>query len=85
MTHILTHFRKDQDALVIASHNVESCELGYELMNELGLLNENIIFGQLKAFSDHLTYKLSARGLKVVKYLPYGPTEYLIPYLMRRG
>lgn len=85
MTHILTHFRKDCDAMVIASHNVQTCDLGYELMNELNLLEANIIFGQLKAFSDHLTFKLAGKGLKVVKYLPYGPTEYLIPYLMRRG
>jgi len=45
LTHIMSNFRKDQDAIVIASHNVESCELGYELMNEFNLLHANIIFG----------------------------------------
>jgi proline dehydrogenase len=43
------------------------------------------MFGQLKAFSDSLSFSLANEGYNVCKYLPYGPTEFLVPYLIRRG
>ena len=42
-------------------------------------------FGQLKGFSDQITNKLAQQDYKVYKYLPYGPTETVMPYLIRRG
>lgn len=44
-----------------------------------------VSFGQLLGMGDHLTYTLSSMGLKVYKYVPYGPVQVTIPYLLRRA
>lgn len=40
---------------------------------------------QLKGFSDQITGTLANEGYTVFKYLPYGPTDTVMPYLVRRG
>ena len=54
-------------------------------MKELDKKEANIKFGQLKGFSDPLTFSLAAEEVNIAKYLPFGPTEFLLPYLIRRG
>lgn len=82
---ILNNLDADRDFLLVGSHNTESCLFGKKIIKEKGLTNKNVIFGQLKGFSDSLSFSLAKDGVTALKYLPYGPTEYLIPYLMRRG
>ncbi|EPT30234.1 proline dehydrogenase [Toxoplasma gondii ME49] len=43
-----------------------------------------VSFGQLLGLSDDLTFMLSSSGFKVYKYVPYGPVNVTIPYLLRR-
>jgi proline dehydrogenase len=64
---------------------LETCELGKKLVVQHGLTQKQVTFGQLKAFSDQITGTLAAEGFNVIKYLPYGPTETVMPYLVRRG
>ncbi len=73
------------DFVLIGSHNVKSCHLAKDLLKEQGLDGKSITIGQLKGFSDSLTFALRDEGVSTLKYLPYGPTKYLIPYLLRRG
>ncbi|SJN59566.1 bifunctional proline dehydrogenase/pyrroline-5-carboxylate dehydrogenase [Vibrio ruber DSM 16370] len=40
--------------------------------------------GQLYGLSDHLTNYLKQYGFKTSKYIPYGPMESSLPYLLRR-
>ena len=35
--------------------------------------------------SDHISFNLAHHGFNVVKYVPYGPIETVMPYLLRRA
>ena len=35
--------------------------------------------------SDHISYNLSAENYNVAKYVPYGPVNEVLPYLLRRA
>lgn len=62
--------------LFVASHNNDTCDIGMRLTDELDLkVNNRVIFGQLKGFSDQVTAEIAANGFRVFKYLPFGPTE----------
>lgn len=54
-------------------------------MKEFNLSPAQVSFGQLKGFSDQITGQLASAGYDVSKCLPYGPTETVTPYLVRRG
>lgn len=73
------------DYLLMGTHNTDSCERAKSIITRKQIPYNNVGFGQLKGFSDALTYSLADEGYMALKYLPYGPTEFLIPYLIRRG
>jgi proline dehydrogenase len=77
----------DRVGLIVASHNEYSCLLTTELLQEKGLpLNHpHVHFSQLLGMSDNITYNLAEAGCSVSKYLPFGPIEDVVPYLMRRA
>jgi proline dehydrogenase len=56
-------------------------------MAETGLEpgDERVAFAQLLGMSDPITFNLSAHGYNVAKYVPYGPIQEAIPYLIRRA
>ena len=47
--------------------------------------DSRIYFAQLLGMSDHISYNLSKQGYNVAKYVPYGPINEIIPYLIRRA
>lgn len=77
----------DDVSAIIASHNEHSNLNATQLMGEKGLpLNHpHIHFSQLYGMSDNITFNLAKAGCSVSKYLPFGPIEDVVPYLMRRA
>lgn len=74
-------------ATIIASHNEYSNLHATELLSEHGIsfADPHVHFSQLYGMSDHITFNLAKAGCSVSKYLPFGPIEDVIPYLMRRA
>lgn len=78
-------------AVMIATHNYNSIEHSLEEMDSLGILKaeesdlSGVSFGQLLGMSDNLTYTLGENGIDSFKYVPYGPLEEVLPYLVRRA
>lgn len=73
--------------LFAGTHNEESNYKLTLLMNDFGVEpnNERVYFGQLYGMSDHISFNLAHGGYNVIKYVPYGPIEATIPYLIRRA
>jgi len=72
-------------SIFIGSHNEYSNNLAIEFMNNNHLNKDSVWFSQLYGMSNHISYNLSNLGLNVAKYLPFGPTKEVIPYLLRRA
>ncbi len=77
----------DRIALIVASHNEQSNLLAVNLLQQKGISpnHPHIHFSQLYGMSDNITFNLAHAGCSVSKYLPFGPIEDVIPYLMRRA
>jgi proline dehydrogenase len=74
--------------LIVASHNEKSNAIVDErIRNEAPLgvdSDESIVFGQLFGMCDDQGLELSNRNRKVIKYVPWGPTQQTKDYLVRR-
>lgn len=78
---------KETISLLLASHNEKSNLQIANNMEQLGIPNNShqIHFSQLYGMGDHITFNMAIMGYNVSKYLPYGPINEVIPYLMRRA
>ncbi|XP_075515560.1 LOW QUALITY PROTEIN: proline dehydrogenase 2, mitochondrial-like [Primulina tabacum] len=74
-------------SVVLATHNVESGKLAASKAIDLRLEkgSQNLQFGQLYGMADTLSFGLKNAGFRVSKYLPFGPIEQIMPYLLRRA
>ena len=69
------------------SHNEYSNQYLAELMGKHGMSpgDQHVWFAQLLGMSDNISFNLAKAGYNVVKYVPYGPLELVMPYLIRRA
>ena len=74
-------------SLVCATHNEKSTLALTELMSKYQIdpKFDQVYFSQLYGMSDSISYNLAKAGYRVVKYVPYGPVEKVMPYLSRRA
>ncbi|GHA76041.1 proline dehydrogenase family protein [Pontibacter akesuensis] len=77
----------DRIAFCAGTHNEDSCYLLIQLMgdNYIEPYDPRVYFAQLYGMSDNLSYNLAHNGYNVAKYVPYGPVESVMPYLLRRA
>lgn len=77
----------DNMELCSGSHNENSNYLLTELIGQYKLHKNDprIYFAQLFGMSDHISFNLANAGYNVVKYVPYGRIETVMPYLFRRA
>lgn len=73
--------------LFCGTHNEISCSLGMDLLKKKGLERNDsrVWFGQLYGMSDNISFNLAEHGYNTAKYLPFGPVEDVMPYLIRRA
>jgi proline dehydrogenase len=73
--------------LFIGTHNEFSCLQAAKEMEsrKLPANHPHVYFSQLYGMSDNISFNLANSGYKVAKYLPYGPVQDVMPYLMRRA
>ncbi|RDX95023.1 Proline dehydrogenase 2, mitochondrial, partial [Mucuna pruriens] len=74
-------------SVVLATHNIDSGKLAAAKAYELGIrkVNLKLEFAQLYGMSEALSFGLSNAGFQVSKYMPFGPVDMVMPYLLRRA
>ena len=73
--------------LCAGTHNEQSSQMLIELLGKFKIppSNPRVYFSQLLGMSDHISFNLSKSGYNVAKYVPYGPVNEVLPYLLRRA
>jgi proline dehydrogenase len=73
--------------LVSGSHNEASNHFVVDLIEKHGIdkNSDRVFFAQLYGMSDNISFNLADAGYRVLKYVPYGPVEKVMPYLIRRA
>jgi proline dehydrogenase len=76
-----------QVSLIVASHNEYSNIQATNIMIEKNIPSghPHVHFSQLYGMSDNITFNLAHHGYGVSKYLPFGPINDVVPYLLRRA
>ena len=84
---MLDELAKGPGSLVLATHNSESGKLAASKACDLGMgkNGQKLQFAQLYGMSEAMSYELKNEGFQVSKYLPFGPVEQIMPYLVRRA
>ncbi|KAH9324366.1 hypothetical protein KI387_004544, partial [Taxus chinensis] len=74
-------------SVVLATHNFDSGKAAAAKAEEINIRkgNDRVQFAQLKGMADSLSLGLVQAGFQVSKYLPFGPVEHVMPYLIRRA
>ncbi|XP_031393997.1 proline dehydrogenase 2, mitochondrial-like [Punica granatum] len=74
-------------AVVLATHNVESGQLAAMKARDMGMSsgNHRLEFAQLYGMADSFSFGLKNAGFRVSKYMPFGPVDQVMPYLLRRA
>ncbi|OMJ74971.1 hypothetical protein SteCoe_25998 [Stentor coeruleus] len=74
-------------SLCVATHNENSIKVCKEIMNfyKLHRMDSGVTFGQLYGMKAILSAQLASENYLVQKYIPFGPYNKLIPYLLRRA
>lgn len=77
----------DRVSVFNGSHNEFSNRYLTDLMETYGIDKEDprVYFSQLYGMSDHISFNLANAGYNVAKYVPYGPVNNVLPYLIRRA
>lgn len=77
----------DRISVIVASHNEYSNLYTTQLLDKKGLPHNHphVHFSQLFGMSDNITFNLAKNNCSVSKYLPFGPIDDVVPYLMRRA
>lgn len=73
--------------IILATHNHDSVQFACEVISNQPTPQTNlkVSFAQLYGMSDSISFTLARNGFKVFKYLPFGPINEVIPYLLRRA
>jgi proline dehydrogenase len=74
-------------AICAGTHNESSSMTLANIMKKKNITesNKHIYFSQLLGMSDHISFNLADAGYNVAKYVPYGPVNEVLPYLIRRA
>jgi proline dehydrogenase len=78
---------KDVFSVCAGTHNEQSSLFLANLLEkeQIAAADSQFYFAQLLGMSDHISYNLSDAGYQVAKYVPFGPVQEVLPYLLRRA
>ncbi len=78
---------KQRVSVMCGSHNEYSNQYLTVLMEKHSMppQDNRVWFAQLLGMSDVISFNLASAGYNVAKYVPYGPVESVMPYLLRRA
>jgi proline dehydrogenase len=87
MESVLKYIRnnKNRAEVMFATHNSRSVKFAVRCMQDWDIPRESVYFGQLLGMADNITFPLGSSGYNVYKYVPYGPINEVMPYLIRRA
>jgi proline dehydrogenase len=74
-------------SICLGTHNEFSSQYCACKMKKQGISRDDdrIWFAQLLGMSDNISFNLAKAGYNVAKYVPYGPIDAVLPYLIRRA